>query len=336
MFSYRHIFRRAFNIAWKNRYLWFFGIFASLLSIGAEYRILERSINRDLFLAWFSKWQAFFQSGLLSRVFFHNLFLMFKTSPWSMTVAIVVVLLIIAAGLILIWLAVVSQTTIVKNTEKIIKNKNDRIKMDFHGALGSGAKYFWPVLWTNIAYKILVNLLVVLVVLPLILLYNHYALSLIVYIILFLILVPVAICVSLFVKYAMAFIILKKQKWTEALKSGWELFLKNWIISVEMAFLLFVISFLATFVILIAAAIFSLPFIFLVGAILAPMSLGAALIISFLGMLIIISFVVLCGSLLSTFQIVSWTHLFLFLLGEEGESKIERLAPETLKREINF
>lgn len=336
MFSYRQMLLQTFRITWKNRYLWFFGLFASLLSIGAEYQILTRAMSRGASLVWFSNWSNFFSSGLFSQGFLSNLIGIFGQDPVTTLIVIVISLILLAAFLLLIWLAIISQIAIVNNSNKIINSKKEVADLNLHSGVLAGTKSFWSVLWFNLISKIVVNVLVFLVSLPLIFLFWNKIFSGALYILLFIFLIPLAVAFSLMIKYAIAFVVLKKESFSKALNSAIKLFTKNWIISLEIAFLLFAISFFATFVILTASLIVALPFIALATVVLSAFTGVAFWSVVILGIIVLTSFIIICGSILGTFQVAVWTNLFNHL-GQGIESKLERLTHEHIKhRSISF
>ncbi len=333
MFSYRQMLLQSFRIAWKNRYLWFFGLFASLLSIGAEYQILVRAMSRGASLEWMSDWSNFFHSGLFSWGFFPKLVDMFVTSPLLMSVVLVISLIALTVFLMLVWLAVVSQIAIVNNSDKILKSKKEVADLNLHTGVLAGAKNFWPVFGLNFVSKVIINILVFVVSLPLMFIFWNKGTSAAIYIILFILFIPVAISFSLLIKYAIAFVVLKKERLYPAVRHAWKMFVQNWIISLEMAFLLFAISFFATFAILTLSVLVAIPFFFLALTFLSMFTKFAFLSVVLLGIIIITLFVIFCGSVLSTFQVVAWTNLFNHL-GRGIESKIERLVPEHIKNKV--
>jgi len=336
MFSYRQMLLQSFKITWKNRYLWFFGLFASLLSIGAEYQILTRAMSRNASLEWWYNWSNFFHSGFFSWGFFPKIFSMFSQDPFFMSLILVVALIILAAFLLLIWLAVISQIAIVNNSNQILKSKKEVADLSLHVGVAAGVKSFWPVLGLNIISKVVINMLVILVSLPLVFLFWNKIFSGALYILLFVLFIPLAVAFSLMIKYAIAFIVLQKANFRSALRSAGKLFRENWIVSLELAFLLFAISFFATFVILTAVLILVIPFFFLALALLSMFTALAFWSVVILGTIILVVFIILCGSILSTFQVVAWTNLFNHL-GRGIESKLERLAPESIRNKpISF
>ena len=331
MFSYRQILKTSLKISWKNKYLWVFGIFASFLSIGAEYQILWRALSRQATLDWYNGWNMYMQTGIFSGAVWGNIVHLFKTNPGIMTMILFFSLIILAIIFVSIWLAVTAQIALVINTEKIIKSKKDEIAVADRSNLAAGAPSFWPVFGLNLFSKIIINVLVILITLPLLFLAVNHLLLNVLYLIFFVILIPVAIAVSLLIKYAIAYVALKKQTIFMSLKKAWELFKENWIISLEMALLLFVISFLATLAILIASAIIAVPFIILATSFFHLFSMAAFWVMVSLALIVITIFIILAGAFLSAFQVVVWTNLFMQLVSKGGESKLERILPEGIK-----
>jgi hypothetical protein len=335
MFSYRQMLLQSFKITWKNKYLWFFGLFASLLSIGAEYQILTRAMSRSASLKWLYDWSNFFHSGLFSQAFFVKVTGLFSQDPVMMSLTLGLALVILAAFILLVWLAIVSQVAIVNNSDKILKSKKEVADLSLHTGILAGAKSFWPVLGLNAVSKIVVNVLIGLVSWPLLFIFWTKTVSGIFYILFFILFIPLAVAFSLMIKYAIAFVVLKKASFKTALKNAGRLFRENWIVSLEMAFILFAISFFATFVILTASLILIIPFFFLALAFLSLFTGLAFWSVIVLGVIVLTIFIVFCGSILSSFQVVAWTNLFNHL-GRGIESKIERLSPDHVKKSISF
>lgn len=261
---------------------------------------------------------------------------MFSENPITMSLVVVVALIALAAFILLIWLAIVSQIAVVNNTDKILKSRKDVAEVTLHTGILAGIKSFWSVLWLNLVSKVVINILVLLVSLPLLFMFWNKIFTGVIYILLFVIFIPIAVAFSLMIKYAIAFVVLKKQKFSKAFVSAWHLFKENWIVSLEVAFILFAISFFATIVILLAVLFLAMPFFFLALAFLSMFTALAFWSVVTLAAIILVAFVILCGSILSTYQVVAWTNLFNHL-GRGIESKIERLVPESVKNQpISF
>ena len=117
----------------------------------------------------------------------------------------------------------------------------------------------------------------------------------------------------------------KIKKMIDAVRLGWELFLSNWLVSLEMAFILFGISFLTTLCVFLSLAILAIPLMLIAYIALQLASLGLFWFILFSFLILFILIVVLVGSVLTTFQIASWTGLFIELINKGAVSKIVRV-----------
>jgi hypothetical protein len=331
MISYRQILRRSLAITWQNKYLWFFGLFASFLSIGAEYKILINSMSRDAILNWLTGWQTLAVDGIWHGRIFVWLIAVWQNNPFAAFLLMALFLVVLAAAIFVIWMVISSQVVLVDNAKKIIKGAKDKIKISLHDEIKIGQASFWPVLILNILIKIIITALVFLIVLPLLFVGLSTLAANILYSGLFIILVPVAILVAFVFKYAIAYVIIEKQDVKKALRSAHLLFKANWIISTEVSLLLFLISFLSTILILIMAGIIFIPFMLFAISFVQIFSAAVSSFTILLGITVSALFIIAAGSFLATWQIIAWTNLFLSLNNHGGESKLERLIPESIK-----
>lgn len=326
---YRNILKQAWKITWTNKYLWFFGIFAALLGNGGEYEILLRGITGETGPAVLPAWSTVAATGLFSRQAFANLGLLMRENTLSLVMLLVLGLIILALAGFLIWLTVVSQIALVNNSACATGRK----RCDFKGGVETGIKNFWAVLGLNITYKIAIFLTFLIVGLPLILGASHanaWAGNLL-YIIAFTIFMALILAISFIIKYSIAYNVLKGERFCDSLKAGWKLFKKNWLVSLEMAFILFFINFIIGLGLVVVVFILALPFVFSALLLYKLISLAAFWIVAFLAFLVLLAVVVLVGAALAAFQISSWTSLFLELVNRGGISKIVRLASGWMK-----
>jgi hypothetical protein len=145
------------------------------------------------------------------------------------------------------------------------------------------------------------------------------------YVIAFIIFIPVALALSFIAKYAIAYIVIKGHGFMEAVKAGWQLFIKNWLVSVEMAFILFFINFFVGLLLVLTILTLTIPLLFLALAAYKLTSLAGLWIVAVLALTMLLAIIILGGAMLATFQISSWTGLFIELTGKGGISKIIRL-----------
>ena len=321
MFSYRLILKQAWNIAWKHKYLWLFGLFASIAAASGsfEYQILANS----------------FQASALENSYYHinSLILVGKTvgalclgfiSLFSydiLTIINTLTVIIITFTLIaaFVWLAISSQGALVISVKKLLAIKKKEAVLNIRENLVKGHHNFWPVLGLNILIKILIGLALFIMGVPLLFLAVDGSFYLaIIYTLAFIIFTPIAIALSLMIKYAIAYKVLDNENFSVALKKSINLFFNNWLISLEMGIILFIISFLAGLLLLLLIAIFIFPYISF------AISYGLSWLIILL-MLLALILILFVGSLLTTFQISAWTSLFLELKEGRGKAKLERI-----------
>ena len=320
MSMYRKIFKEALRATWRNKYLWFFGLFAALFGTSGDYEIVSRLFTGD---AGTFAWRTFVETNVLSLKSFSAISNFMVEDPLSFILTIFVGLFLLVLTIFLIWLAIVSQTALVTNAAALSAGK----KSGFKEGVEAGNKNFWPVFGLNVFNKVLISIIFLIIGLPLalsagnsIVAYNFF------YLLVFIIFVPVAIIVSFIVKYAIAYKVIKNKSLFDSLQLSWNLFVENWLVSAEMAFILFIINFFYGLAVLLLMLILAAPFLFL--------ALIFYYLTSFVGFWLVASFalilffilIVLAGSYIAAFQIYAWTSLFVELTGRGATAKIVRLA----------
>ena len=227
---------------------------------------------------------------------------------------------------ILIWLMIVSEAAIVNNSATIINGSKQKSGIKI--GLAAGKEKFWPVLGLNIIIKIIIGLVFTLISLPIILSATKAisSLSAFLYILLFILFIPIAVILSFIIKYAVAYVVIKGQTMMDSIKSSWELFTKNWLVSIEMAFILFFINFLVGLGAILLIFILAIPFLFLALVLYQLVAFMAFWVTIIIAAIVFILIIILSGTLLTTFQTAAWTGLFLELINKGGTSKIIRLA----------
>lgn len=324
MFSYRSILKKALKTSWHYKYLWFFGLFATLINPGGEYQILNKTIKDGLYGHFSDTLEMLTSTGIFSLKAMSNMFGLMKANPVSALMSVIAIILLLCVAGFLVWLAISSQGAIVAKVQEIEEGKIEK-KSDFRADLKKGARSFWPILGFNIFLKIAINIAFLLVSLPVLLMITNTIAFSILYVILFILFIPIAISLSLIAKYAISFSVIKKNGFIDSIKKSWDLFTSNWIISLEMAIALFSINILASFAVLLLILLFPMPLFFVC------LALGK-ITIAWMVVLLIIIFMVISGSFLTTFQISAWTDLFLKINKGLGTSKIERVFKKKNKK----
>lgn len=325
MLSYRTILKQAWKISWKNKILWFFGFFASLISFSAEFKVISRSLNQEMGLKTLNNFKLFLNTGIFSKDSWFNFIELLKNDPASILFLALILILLIGVSIFFAWLSTVSQISIINSVKNIIEEKKEKITIK--NSIKNGNKKFWPVFLMNIMISLITNIIYLLIsFLFVLVIIKNQVTATILYGIIFIIFIPISLFLSFIIKYAIAYIVIEKEKFTTAIKRGWNLFFNNWLISIEMAIVLFFINILA--IILISFLSYIIFFLFFGIALSTTLIASPAIIfwaILIIGALIILAIMVLGGAILNTFQISSWTDLFIKIKDEKKEAKLERI-----------
>lgn len=326
MSLYRNILKQAWGITWRYKYLWFFGLFASLLGGSGEYQISMRVLNGEATQGLFPNFNRIAETGIFNKNILSNIGQIFKNDPASMIILIIAGLIILILTGLLIWLIIVSQVALVNNSATIISSEK-KSRLGIKEGVVAGTKHFWPVLGLNIITKIIIYLAFTLISLPIIFSISGttWQTTNLIYIILFIIFIPIAVVFSFIIKYAICYVVIKNNNFIQAIKEGWKLFIKNWLISIEMAFILFFINVLVGLGIILTILILAIPFLFLALIAYKLISLIGFWLIIIVGLTISLFIIIAGGAALTTFQIASWTNLFIELVSRGGTSKIIRI-----------
>jgi hypothetical protein len=322
---YRQILLKSWQITRKYFYLWPLGLLAAFLGNGGEYQIL---FNQYDHVANQPEIASFWQAGLKAIVPKIDL----SNSDVIYLFFFVIISLVFIC--LFLWLIISASGGLIKGAA--LANNNE--KSTFIKLFLAGSNKFWPILGLNIVAKVIVYGILALILGPLMIATfsnGNYSVNLLIVVVSFVIFVPITIIVSLVTKYAVAFIMLSGQKFKEGFINAWRLFQTNWLVSLEMAFILFVINILVGLLYIAVSLLVFSPFFFfaVINSLNAPQLFNILIYVSITLLLIISAFV---GSWLATFQISSWTILFLRLTqGTKVYSKIVRLAaalPGKLKK----
>lgn len=318
MFSYRIFLKQAWQITRRYPHIWFFGIFASLLSLGGEYQIIAKGTTSSPGGQFISDGNLILQN-FFNPTFYSSLADLAIENKAALLSLITIFLLALALAGVMFYLAILSQVAIVKQSAHIIISKKKKEKLTISEGLIEARKHFWRVLGLNFSSYILISLILILISLPLLflLITDSIALNLS-YALLFIIFTPIALSIALIIKYAIAIRVLEEKTFIASITKAVKIFKDNWLVSLEMALILFLINFVVGIVTIFFISLFFLPMLFISLQFFVPILAALSLILSIGTMLVVASW-------LNTFQISAWTGLYLHLQDKKGHSKLERL-----------
>lgn len=249
---YKDIIRKAWRLTWKHKYLWFFGLFATILSsAGASAWDLFITNSTRVFESpeYFSNLKILYSTGTLGLVYDNVLANL--SSFWTLPPD-VFILIILMLGLVA--MAILSQGSLIHGVSKIGDDEKTNIHADFE----AGRKSFWRLAGLQVIFQLAIYGSLFIIGAPLITLYltkgaetSASILSFLSYIVL----LPLSIIIYFLLLYASIFTVIKKTKIIESVIYAWNLFKKNWISSLEFALLLFIINMVLGFVFVLVLAV---------------------------------------------------------------------------------
>ena len=304
---YRPMLKQALGIIWRFKYLWFFGLFAALMGNAGVFNFGFKNIDKiESQGAWLIR-----TKDILANWHFKFGLLNLNQALASVDIwAVILILLMIVIGFFLLWLAIASQGALVYGAKQALGGRGTF----FGQAIKKGSNKFWPLLLLNILLNLVVFVVLVLLMLPFIVTFinsnNSFfwqnvsvALSLI-------ILVPLSLVLSLLMRYAMIYVVNEDKHIGQAIADAWQLFKKNWIVSLEMALVLFVLNILSGLLLMVLMVFIALPFVTL-GMIASQLaSVGFFWLVVALGILTFVAILFLYGAVWNAFAYTAWVVLF--------------------------
>lgn len=304
MTVYRDLIAKALMISWRNKFLWILAFFVALGGLGGEYGILFRGSD-------FLNDQVATLNVLRADYIDGSIFIALRELPGHIQANPAIWLLLLVALLAflgILWVILVAQGGLIWSIDKLRQGTAPQ-KLSLGQANAVGVKAFQGIFMVSLLLKLFMYVLVILATVPLGIAFirtgdygyfTWYTISA------FLVMVPINIVVSFLVKYAAIAIVLRGKRWNEALRYGWHLFVGNWLVSLEVAFLLSAINLVTTLVLIYALNLLGL-------------SSNPA------GAFIFATILTLWGTYIATFQYATWVLFYEHL--EEGtvKSKVSRM-----------
>jgi len=327
-FLYRPVLKKAAEITRKFKNLWFFGLFAVLVSAGGEYEIISRGLynpdSNSILSAFITSFQTGWQegAGLAGNSFWQNLGLLILRNSATLATGLFVLLLIVTITLFVVWLVLASQIALIKDISLAAKNK----KATIAEGLQFANKNFWPIFVIIVCLKVALFILFGILGLELMWLFGTGVWGAVLYLVSFVVFVILTLIISFVLKYQTFYVLLKRQKLFDALKSAGKLFADNWLISLEMAGIM-----LGAYLAVASISVFVLALLAGIPIIIIPLYLSAlptviADILAGIALLLAVVIILWLTAVMTVFQWAGWTVLFDRLEGGEESAKLERLA----------
>jgi hypothetical protein len=208
--DFGYVLKRAWEIIWKFKVLWIFGILASCGqasgSGGSNSGYQFSSQNSTL--------------GHQTELWFNQL------NPGIITLLIVVgIIVAIALVVLVVLLGTVGRIGLIRGT---LKAEQGAGKLTFSELWREGLTYFWRVFFLNLLIAVLILLgVVAVVILSTILAIGTLGIFLICLIPLLCLIIPIAWLVSIFIEQANVALVVENLDIADAIKRGWQVFIDN-------------------------------------------------------------------------------------------------------------
>lgn len=238
MYTYWQIFKQAFKIILHAPALWFFGLLTVLLGSagGLELVLSYYGFGGEgimySFVSGLIDGGLFTPSGLqgAARTLFIN--------PVYLFIIILIFLTILALSILVLWLGTVSLTVLIGETINISQGKKIRVINAFR----LGISKFWPVLGLNVLLRLASWFLIFIL--------SYLTVAKFPGLLYVLIMAPLPLLAAILIvsyigKYAVCGVVLRDWQFGAAIKSGWQVFAKNWLATLEISLLLFLIFLVA-------------------------------------------------------------------------------------------
>ncbi len=318
MSLYRNVLKKAWEISWHYKYLWFFGLFATILWSGGEYDFIMYIINSSDggFLLGL---QQLSQSGVLSPAIFANAAQAIAGDPVSFIIIIVILMIILALLAFLVWLVIISQIAIISSSAKISTSAT----VNFKEAIDSGLEHFWKVFSLNLLQKIIISALVAITLW--LMAVGGTKVNIAAQVLVFVFMLLLSVFIAFITKYAINYIVVKNKGFKESIVDAWQLFRENWLVTVEMTLLVAFISVGVALATIFFMLTVSSPFVFIALLALKYGSMLSFWLTVLTAAMVFLVLAFLIGAIFTVFQNASWTILFLELASAGAKSKIMRL-----------
>ena len=317
---YRRIISDAWKIAWSHKHLWVFGFFATLIGFGGVTEVFFNAYDRTgdvLPLAAARGSLASLVPGLTTI----KAVISYSSYPALSLLIFFIVGTLLSA--VFAWMTLVSVGALISAARKIVKGGEPM----FGDSIKAGSERFWRLLGVNLLSKAVIVLALVMTGANLfILMKDRTLLSGLFYVGSFIIFTGISFIASLGAVFGSIGVMAKDETLESSVNNALKLIAEHWLVSLEMAVLLFVVSLATGVAVALAALVFSVPIIFFLVVASVFKAQAAAWTLMTISALMLLVMVVSLGSFLTTLQTTAWKLLWSELAERKPTSKLLRFA----------
>lgn len=313
--TYRQALKASWRLAWNHKILWIFGLFAAFWGQIGLMDLLSKLSLSPSYLGFSPVWwmtpRVWFDTSILSQLHMSG-------SGWVWLVWLGIIML--GFLVMFVFMSTASQGTVIKVASKMVKS--DKLP-DLDKAWQAGTKHFWRLLSLNIIKKVILVFLGCFIgSLAVLMAFDKSGLDLFLFVILFFLLACVGAVISFLAVYAACYIVVEDYKLFEAIAGAWKLFVKHWLVSVEVGLIVLLlnlvlavvtvaglfVTFFPALLLWLSAVLLYNPFLIFIGTL--------------VGLVLFTLFIFLVVAVFSVFNISIWTYLFSKMHHEGLKSRI--------------
>jgi hypothetical protein len=296
--DFLQILRDAWKMAWKNRFLWWFGWFILLPGIINPDYFPNPNESSGLKTAWQKVADEYNLTGINPEDFF------LAHAGTIILITTIILIFFVSATL----LSILGRGALIKSTQRLLRNEPTNFKIGFQ----DGKKYFGKIFFIMLATGLTIILCVIILALPLTILFatKNYIPAAILLFFAIIIIIPLIIIYKYIQAYAFYYVVLADLRPWPAIENAYAIFRKNILASIIMS-LLFIPFGIAMLIALIPVLILTLIIFVPIGialyAAFQKIGLVIAAVSGIFGFLAIFS---LPSAVLTTFYEIAWVLFF--------------------------
>jgi len=303
---YAQILWQAWLHTWRNKRLWIFGLFASLLGSGSVIEITFRGLKNidEKGSFWIKALEGTIPLYDAVQNYIH------ETSLLETTRVVTIITSLAIFGLAFFVVSILSQGVLIENISIVIRKRRYR----FYKLVKQATNSFWRLVGLNFLAKII---LIATLLLTSVFLTSTISqiqlLNSVLYLVVFIVSAIILLGTSALLIYASVFTVVGDKTFASSITNAWRLFKNNILITTEVAVLLFIINLAASLLFVIILILGAIPYIVLFLAALQFSSFTLLVFAYSIGILATIALTFLFAALLTTFQYNAWVLLFIKL-----------------------